>query len=138
VSTELTPEDVAEILRLLDASQFTEVEVESQGMVISFKRRTPLAQSYVPGAITGSPVGKTYAEVRSPTPGLFYRASGPGQPPFVEVGSPVLPETIVCIIEVMKLMNPIDAGAQGTIEEICVTDGAEVSEGQVLFRVATT
>ena len=138
MNTELTPEDVAEILRLLDASQFSEVEVESRGMVIAFKRRVPVAQSTGPAAISASAVSKIFAEVRSPTPGVFFRASHPGEPPFVEVGSQVMPETVVCIVEVMKLMNTIEAGVEGTIGEICVADGSEVSEGQILFRVATT
>ena len=64
-----------------------------------------------------------------------YRAEGPGKPPFVEVGQRVEPDTIVCIIEVMKMMNSVTAGLSGTIAEV-VPDNAELVEyGQPLFRV---
>ena len=67
--------------------------------------------------------------------GTFYRAEAPGKPPFVEVGSRVEPDTIVCIIEVMKMMNSVPAGVAGTVAEI-LPDNAELVEyGQPLFRV---
>lgn len=133
MSSDLTPEDVEEILRLLDDSQFSDLEIESKGMVISLRRR----RAVDPGSATGPAEGTSRLEVISPTPGIFYRAPQAGQPPFVEVGSSVSPDTVVCIIEVMKLMNPIEAGVEGKIAEVCVSDGAEVSEGQLLFRVAS-
>jgi acetyl-CoA carboxylase biotin carboxyl carrier protein len=67
--------------------------------------------------------------------GTFYRAESPGAAPFVEPGNAVEPDTIVCIIEVMKMMNSIPAGVSGTIVEVC-SDNAELVEyGQPLFRV---
>jgi biotin carboxyl carrier protein len=68
--------------------------------------------------------------------GTFYRAEGPGQAPFVELGSAVEPDTIVCIIEVMKMMNSVPAGVTGVIAEIVPENGQLVEYGDPLFRVA--
>jgi biotin carboxyl carrier protein len=70
-------------------------------------------------------------------PGTFYRAEGPGMDPFVDVGSRVEPDTVVCIVEIMKMMNSVPAGVSGTIKEICVEDAQQVVEGEQLFRVET-
>ena len=67
--------------------------------------------------------------------GTFYRAEAPGQPPFVEVGKPVEPDTTVCIIEVMKMMNSVPAGVSGTIAEVVAENAQLVEYGQPLFRV---
>jgi len=68
--------------------------------------------------------------------GTFYRASAPGEPPFVEVGSAVDPDTVVCLIEVMKMMNSIKAGVAGTVVEVCADNAQLVEYGEPLFRVA--
>jgi acetyl-CoA carboxylase biotin carboxyl carrier protein len=73
--------------------------------------------------------------IPAPMLGTFYRAEAPGKPPFVEVGSRVEPDTIVCIIEVMKMMNSVPAGVPGTITEICTENAKLVEYGQALFRV---
>ncbi len=67
--------------------------------------------------------------------GTFYRAESPGSAPFVEVGAPVGPETIVCIIEVMKMMNSVPAQVSGTVAEVCPNNGQLVEYGEPLFRV---
>jgi acetyl-CoA carboxylase biotin carboxyl carrier protein len=67
--------------------------------------------------------------------GTFYGAEAPGAAPFVEVGARVEPDTIVCIIEVMKMMNSVAAGVSGTVVEIAAENGALVEFGQPLFRV---
>jgi acetyl-CoA carboxylase biotin carboxyl carrier protein len=67
--------------------------------------------------------------------GTFYRASAPGQPPFVEVGQAVEPDSILCIIEVMKLMNSIEAGVRGTVRQIVVENAAAVEAGEVLVAI---
>ena len=74
--------------------------------------------------------------VRSPMVGTFYRAPSPGAPPFVEVGQTVEADTTVCIIEVMKLMNSILAGAQGTITNILAENGELVEHDQILMVIA--
>ena len=73
--------------------------------------------------------------VRPPLPGTFYRAPQPGAPPFVEVGDAVGPDTVVAIIETMKLMNPVHAGAAGTIEAILFDNAAPVEAEAVLMIV---
>ena len=67
--------------------------------------------------------------------GTFYRAEAPGKPPFVDVGARIEPDTIVCIIEVMKMMNSVPAGVSGTIAEIVPENGQLVEYGEPLFRV---
>ncbi len=71
--------------------------------------------------------------IRSPMVGTFYRSPAPGATPFVEVGQAVEPETTVCIIEVMKLMNSIAAGAHGTVVQVLVDDAALVEAAQPLI-----
>jgi acetyl-CoA carboxylase biotin carboxyl carrier protein len=73
--------------------------------------------------------------VKSPMVGTFYRASAPGNPPFVEIGSTVKEGDTLCIIEAMKLLNEIDADASGVIKEILVENGQPVEFGQPLFVI---
>jgi acetyl-CoA carboxylase biotin carboxyl carrier protein len=74
-------------------------------------------------------------EIVSPMVGTFYRAASPESPPFVDVGKEVTEETVVCIIEAMKVMNEIKAETKGVIAEIVAEGGKPVQFGQVLFRV---
>ena len=73
--------------------------------------------------------------VPSPMLGTFYRAEAPGAPPFVEVGATVGPDSTVCIIEVMKMMNSVAAGVSGTVIEVCAENGELVEYGEPLLRV---
>jgi acetyl-CoA carboxylase biotin carboxyl carrier protein len=74
-------------------------------------------------------------DVPSPLLGTFYRSPKPGAPPFVEVGSAVTEESIVAIIEVMKLMNTVRAGVRGTVAEILPSDGSLVEYDQPILRI---
>ncbi len=74
-------------------------------------------------------------EVKSPMIGTFYRKPSPDADSYVEVGSVVEPDTVVCIIEAMKVMNEIKAEVKGTIAEVLVEDGKPVEYGQALFRI---
>ncbi|MFB0525064.1 MAG: acetyl-CoA carboxylase biotin carboxyl carrier protein, partial [Phycisphaerae bacterium] len=74
-------------------------------------------------------------EIKSPIVGTFYATPSPDSEPYVEVGSHVEPQTVVCIVEAMKVMNEIKAETRGTIVEILVTNGQAAEYGQVLFRV---
>ena len=74
--------------------------------------------------------------MRAPLLGTFYRAPRPGAPPFVEVGASVEPDTTVGIIEVMKLMNTVRAGARGVVREIRARDGVLVEYGETLLTLA--
>lgn len=74
-------------------------------------------------------------EIKSPIVGTFYQAPSPDAEPYVTIGSRVESDTVVCIIEAMKVMNEIKAETGGTIVEVCCKDGQAVEYGQVLFRV---
>jgi acetyl-CoA carboxylase biotin carboxyl carrier protein len=74
-------------------------------------------------------------DIKSPTVGTFYASPSPGEPPFITVGSVVTPETIVCLIEAMKVFNQIPAEVNGTIAAILVNSGDAIEFGQPLFRV---
>jgi acetyl-CoA carboxylase biotin carboxyl carrier protein len=74
-------------------------------------------------------------DIVSPMVGTFYRAGSPETPAFVDVGKEVSEETVVCIIEAMKVMNEIKAETKGVIAEIVAENGKPVQFGQVLFRV---
>ncbi|HUN26793.1 MAG TPA: acetyl-CoA carboxylase biotin carboxyl carrier protein [Steroidobacteraceae bacterium] len=157
----LTARDVAEITRLLEESSFDELYLEFEGLKLSLKRgsaaqvagsvpaapgvratesaaprATEPTASHVPeGGVPAAPPGDL-EDVAAPLLGTFYRAPKPGNPPFVEVGSPVEPDTIVGIIEVMKLMNTVRAGVSGRVSEILARDGMLVEYGETLLRVA--
>lgn len=73
--------------------------------------------------------------ITSPIVGTFYAAPSPDSEPYVKVGDHVTPDTVVCIVEAMKVMNEIKAEAAGTVEKIMVSNGQTVEFGQVLFRI---
>jgi acetyl-CoA carboxylase biotin carboxyl carrier protein len=75
------------------------------------------------------------AEVRAPLLGTFYRAPRPGAAPFVSIGSTVGPDTVVCIIETMKLMNSVSAGITGTVTEILLANAQFADQDTVLMRI---
>jgi acetyl-CoA carboxylase biotin carboxyl carrier protein len=81
---------------------------------------------------------KPLQEIKSPTPGTFYSSATPWAEPFVRVGARVTPNTVVCLIEAMKIFNEIQAECSGVITEILVENQQPVEYGQVLFRVDPT
>jgi acetyl-CoA carboxylase biotin carboxyl carrier protein len=153
----LTREDVQDILRLLDSGSFDELQLETERFRLTLRRsehggwtqetRTfPIMHEAAPSPSVPRPqAGASAGESTTPVPGTidipapiigtFYRAPRPGAPPFVEVGSRVAPETVIGIVETMKLMNSVCAGAHGTIAAICVDNGAFVEQDQVLMRI---
>jgi len=141
----LTAEDVAEITRLLEESQFDELHLEHAGFKLTLKRGAALrregatasapAPSPAPASAASASDG-SMLEVTAPFVGIFYRAPRPGAPPYIEVGSQVVEDTTIGIIEVMKLMNAVRAEVSGTVVEVLVEDGAVVEYGQVLLRIA--
>jgi acetyl-CoA carboxylase biotin carboxyl carrier protein len=89
-----------------------------------------------PGAApAGNVLPAGQIEVRTPLPGTFYRSPKPGAPAFVEVGSHVEPESVIAIVETMKLMNSIQSGAAGRIVEICLADATFAEKDTVLMRI---
>ena len=87
------------------------------------------------GADADADAGAGLVAVRAPLPGTFYRAPRPGAAPFVEVGSRVDPDTVVGIVETMKLMNSVSAGVAGTVAEICLGNGEFAANGTTLLRI---
>jgi acetyl-CoA carboxylase biotin carboxyl carrier protein len=142
----LTAADVAEIMRLVEQSGFDELNLEINGTKISLRRGAPApmataVQAAAPLAkaerVTAPP-GRADPDVQdlpAPLLGTFYRAPKPGAAAFVEVGAQVTEDSIVGIIEVMKLMNTVRAAVRGTVTEIIAADGALVEFGATLMRV---
>lgn len=95
----------------------------------------PATSAAPPPEAPPPPPAKNLIEIKSPTPGTFYVASSPDAEPFVRVGSKVKPDTVVCIIEAMKVFNEIPAECTGTIVSIQVENQQSVEYGQVLFKV---
>jgi acetyl-CoA carboxylase biotin carboxyl carrier protein len=87
-----------------------------------------------PAPVAAAPASHL-VEIKSPIVGTFYVSPTPEDPAFVAAGSRVSADTVVCIVEAMKVMNQITADVSGTIEEILVGNGDPVESGQVLFRV---
>jgi acetyl-CoA carboxylase biotin carboxyl carrier protein len=151
----LTAKDIAEITRLLDESVFDELELEYDGLKIHLRRagaavpasnavRSEAASSDVASSDTmrrplrvSAAIDPDLTEVRAPLLGTFYRAPKPGAAPFVEAGATVEADSIIGIIEVMKLMNTVRAGVRGVVREICAQDGTLVEHGQTLLRIDT-
>jgi acetyl-CoA carboxylase biotin carboxyl carrier protein len=96
----------------------------------------PPAHSAAPEPAAPEPEkGTPLRDIVSPMVGTFYRAGSPDAPPFVDIGKTVTDETVVCIIEAMKVMNEIKAELSGTVAEVVAENGKPVQFGQVLFRV---
>jgi biotin carboxyl carrier protein len=128
----LSDDDVREILRLIDESKLDELRIETDDLKLHVVRGGAADEPLAPEVVDADGTGKT---IQAPMPGTFYRAEGPGMEPFVEVGTQVEPDTIVCIIEIMKMMNSVPAGVSGTIVEICAEDAQVITDGEALFRV---
>ena len=154
----LSEDDIREILRLIDESDVEELRIETEAFSLHVLR----GDAAVPGAGAEWPIragaeaappshapadglAATHAQAEDPATGVltipapmlgtFYRAGAPGAPPFVDVGARVEPHTVVCLIEVMKMMNPVPAGVVGTIVEVCAGNAELVERGAPLFQV---
>src|SRR5262245_44480204 len=128
----LSDADVREILRLIDESDVEELRVETEAFSLYVRRGHAAVseeQPRPPAATDG------VVTISAPMIGTFYRAEAPGAAPYVDLGSRVEPETVVCLIEVMKMMNPIPAGVRGTIVDVCAANAEAVEYGAPLFHV---
>jgi acetyl-CoA carboxylase biotin carboxyl carrier protein len=142
---DLTYEDILQIVELIkSASHFSQFRLKVGDIEVEMRRAdaTPRLAAAEPARSIEPETRREerrFAEsthlVRSPMVGTFYRAPAPDKPPFVEVGQVVEPDTTVCIIEVMKLMNSIAAGTHGLVSEILVANGAGVEYGEVLMVI---
>jgi acetyl-CoA carboxylase biotin carboxyl carrier protein len=146
----LSSEDIHEILRIIEETPLDELTIDTEGFSLHVRKGSPDATSRPPHVSPGGRevVSSTPPEanvpessgddgitIAAPMLGVFYRAEGPGKKPFVEVGSRVEPDTTVCIIEAMKLMNSVPAGVFGTVVEVCQQNAELVEYGEPLFRV---
>ena len=135
----LSDDDVREILGLIDDSEDDELRVESGRFSLYVRRsgdESASAQAEQDSSAAAGPsVDGALHTVASPMLGTFYRAEAPGAAPFVDVGTRVEPQTVVCLIEVMKMMNSVPAGVVGTVVEVCVENAQLVEHGAPLFQV---
>ena len=147
--------DIKAIIDLMKKNSVTEFELEKQDFKIRLKRGpngggTAAAYEDAPGVAMAQPppaipvaVAPPQApvavsnelEIKSPMIGTFYRAPSPEAASYVEVGVEVNPDTVVCIIEAMKVMNEIKAEAKGVITQVMVENAKPVEFGQPLFKV---
>jgi acetyl-CoA carboxylase biotin carboxyl carrier protein len=148
------PKDIKEIKTIIDLMKKNDLsvfEIEKEGFRLKLQRG-PSGQSAAgallpappkagaiapePGPASPKPIESVQLkEIVSPMVGTFYRAASPEASPFVDVGKSVTEETVVCIIEAMKVMNEIKAETSGVIAEVMVENGKPVQFGQVLFKV---
>lgn len=138
----LSKEDVREIIELLDDLKATELHLRTRHYTLTLRRdgdgwadSLDAAEAPAEAAVEPAAAEDLFA-VRAPLAGTFYRAPKPGDPPYVEVGSQVDEETVVGIVETMKLMNSIHAGIRGRVAEICVNNAELAEQGAVLMRIA--
>ena len=152
--------DIKEIRTLIDLMKKNGVAVfkmEKEGFKITLKTSgAPGSPQYIstqplvqwsepaaqPVAITdAAPASPAAApasggiEVKSPMVGTFYGSPSPESPAFISVGQEITPDTVVCIIEAMKVMNEVKSEVSGTVTEICAENGKPVQYGQALFRL---
>ncbi len=154
--------DIKAIIDLMKKNSVSEFELEKEDFKIKLKRTpnggpiAPVSYEETPG-VTYAPIsasiptassgsasgggsasvssGANEQEIKSPMIGTFYRAPSPEAGPYVEVGTEVNAETVVCIIEAMKVMNEIKAEAKGVITQILIENAKPVEFGQPLFKI---
>ena len=105
------------------------VQTRSSSAVPSPRLQAPADHAAQP------PLAEGLVAVRAPMLGTFYRASAPGEPPFVQVGDKVSADDTVCLVEVMKLFNSVKAGVAGTVVKIAVENGSMVEHGQTMILI---
>jgi acetyl-CoA carboxylase biotin carboxyl carrier protein len=151
--------DIAELkklVRLMNENELVELEIQEQGATVRLKKAPPptiltaqaaahlLPNSSAPPAAAAAPPPAPAApagpppgteEIRSPIVGTFYRSAAPEAPAFCNVGDRIRPDSVVCIVEAMKVMNEIKAERAGEIVEVLVENGQAVEFDQPLFRV---
>lgn len=146
-----------ELVRLMVENDLSELDLRDQQETVSVKRPVGGVPIGVPvvhhsaapsGAASGSAASDEDSgggsddsdlhPITSPMVGSFYATSSPDAPPFVSVGSSVGPDTVVCLVEAMKVFSEIKAECAGTIEKVLVKNGDAVEFGQPLFLVRTS
>ena len=118
-------------VRIVNRSNAAPVPVH-QPVVVAPQMPQPVPASE-PAKAPAQPAAPAGTPLNSPMVGTFYRAPSPGAEPFVKVGDTVKKGQVVCIIEAMKLLNEVQADADGVVREVCVENGQPVEFGQALF-----
>lgn len=143
---------VKKLIELLEESGIAEIEITQGDDSVRISRFAanvappvavavpPAAAAAPPAPAAASPLAMAEAEedghvVTAPMVGTFYNAASPGSPPFVQVGDRVNVGDTLCIVEAMKMMNPIEAEVSGAIKSIRVQNGEPVEYGQILFVI---
>ncbi|NCG08014.1 MAG: acetyl-CoA carboxylase biotin carboxyl carrier protein [Verrucomicrobia bacterium] len=142
---------IKQVIDLMKRSELSEFELEEEGFKLRLSRKngetaTQILQAApaaapAPAPAAAAPENAAPAEevgvslVKSPMVGTFYRSPSPDSPAFVDVGAKISDDSVVCIIEAMKVMNEIQAETKGTIIEILVENGDSIEFGQPLFKV---
>ncbi len=148
---------IKQVVDLMKKSDLSEFEIQDQDFKLRIKRdlpgRAPIAAQAAPVAAAPAPVAAPAPAAAAPAPaapaaadpsiklvtspmvGTYYATPSPENPPFVTVGSPIKADSVVCIIEAMKVMNEIQSEISGTVVECLVANGTSVEFGQPLFRV---
>ena len=143
--------DIKAVIDLMRKNDLSVFEMEKDGFRLKLQKGAgeqtvyaqpaPAPSAPAPTAATAPAPGAeaekagTLKDILSPMVGTFYRAGSPEAQPFVDVGKEVSEETVVCIIEAMKVFNSIKAETRGTIAKVLVTNGQTVEYGQILFLV---
>ncbi|WCT79435.1 acetyl-CoA carboxylase biotin carboxyl carrier protein [Novosphingobium humi] len=143
----LSPEDVGDIVAILDGSDYRELDIATARFRLKVRRdgegggwsqEWQWAAQHAPTqtASTAAPdAPEGLVAIRAPLPGTFYRAPAPGAAPFVEPGSKVQPDTVVGIVETMKLMNPVHAGVSGEVVAIVAGNAEAIGHGAALIHI---
>lgn len=143
-------DEIKELMAAMQEADLSEICIREKGFEVVLKRGicSPITQTQqvapapAPKPLEDAPVASEApvptAECRyisSPMVGTFYNSPSPDDPPFVKVGDQVTPDTVVCIVEAMKVMNEVKAGVSGCIEEFCVENTETVEFGTKLFKI---
>lgn len=147
-------DEIRELADLVDEYGLTDFEFENENIRVRLSKmsRSPVIQHAAPAQVSeavaqaqrgAEPVSATPAaapdedlfKITSPIVGTFYRSPGPDKEPYVKEGSTVTPESVVCIVEAMKLMNEIQAETSGEVVKVYVENGQPVEYGQALFGI---
>jgi acetyl-CoA carboxylase biotin carboxyl carrier protein len=142
-------DEIKAIAEIVAANDLTELKLEQDGFTLEIKRggtatvvaAAPVAVAAAPApaaapvAAAAAPAAVSRETIDSPLVGTVYRAPSPEAAPFVKVGDKVTPDTVVCIVEAMKVMNEIKAEKSGVIRDILVDNGSAVEFGQPLFVI---
>ena len=155
-----TAQDLESLMELFEKSDWKELDLRMEAFELYLSKDPARRRAHTPGGAVAPPPAASVAPsasapapssapvapaaaavpshwiaVKAPNLGTFYRAPKPGAAPYVQIGQSVMPETEVCLIEVMKLFTSVRAGVAGTVRQIAVQDAEMVEHDQVLLYI---